>query len=189
MLTTMACATHYVNKKVDEIKGSVIYARRKARYAPSHTAYPQARPPLTILRYLQTSEYALPGRASTNGKGARAPLRRRTRPARTGAIVDWWGYRVRHYPHARAATGSGGGGARCGKAVRRLSEAQERCGHRRCEQRRGAAARRQARVEALRAYRYTGDVTVSGLSVGMCVGRRQKEVCDVRTFDRCCNSI
>lgn len=42
MLTMMASATHYVNKKVDEVKHSVIYARRKARYAPSYTAQPSS---------------------------------------------------------------------------------------------------------------------------------------------------
>lgn len=30
----------YVNKKVDEVKDEVIYARRKARYASSHPTHP-----------------------------------------------------------------------------------------------------------------------------------------------------
>lgn len=154
ILATLAMtilAMRHVNKKVDQVKGKVIYARQKARYAPT------APPPLLVLTGTsspQASKNAPRGGAAADGRGTRAspdrPAGSVAETPGTGFLVDGrWRWR-RRYPHARAAAACQGGKSRRRTAVRRPEEERKRCGRRgwergrRCEQHRGGGAGRQA---------------------------------------------
>lgn len=79
MLAMMVSATHYVNKKVDEVKGNVIYARRKARYAPSYTVQPS---PLINPLTFADKRVCSAGKSRYQGKrcSCSAPPPHKTRP-------------------------------------------------------------------------------------------------------------